>query len=292
MNYKIVLRITYDYAHPAAAGRHLVRLMPADLPGRQRLVAGLLEILPKPDDRWDAQDFFGNATTSFGYRGAHDTIALSVSARVDRTEGRGLGPSIHLRELPTDLARVGALGPESPLHFLAGTQRAPLDPAMTDYAAAAIKGTMTVFDAVQAVGLALHRDMKFDAKATNVDTPAAEAFAARRGVCQDFSHIMIACLRGIGIPAGYVSGFLRTRPPKGKPRLEGADAMHAWVRAWCGAQLGWVEYDPTNAVVIDTNHIVVAYGRDYFDVAPVKGMLRVSGGQTTDQAVDVIPLDQ
>jgi len=291
MNYDIALKITYDYAHPAAAGRHLVRLMPADLPGRQRLVAGLLKIVPAPDERLDVQDFFGNATTSFGFRGAHDSIALCVTARVERTEGTSLAPSTSMQDLPFDIARVRDLGPGSPLHFMAGSHRAPLDPAMTSYAAAAITTSMTALQAVQLIGMALHRDMKFDSKATTVDTPAAEAFLARRGVCQDFSHIMIACLRGIGIPAGYVSGFLRTRPPKGKSRLEGADAMHAWVRAWCGDQTGWIEYDPTNAVLVDANHIVVAYGRDYFDVSPVKGMMRVSGGQTTDQAVDVIPLD-
>ena len=132
--------------------------------------------------------------------------------------------------------------------------------------------------------------MKFDPKATTVDTPATEAFAKRHGVCQDFSHIMIACLRGIGIPAGYVSGFLRTLPPPGKPRLEGADAMHAWVRAWCGPEAGWIEFDPTNDKLAGEDHIVVAYGRDYSDVSPIKGTMRISGGQKSKQAVDVIPL--
>ena len=256
MNYDIVLRITHDYSNPAAAGRHLVRLMPADLPGRQRLVAGLLEIIPTPDERSDGQDFFGNAMTSFGFRGAHDTVALCVTARVDRAHVRKNDTSVTLADLPADTARIRDLGPDSPLHFLAGSHRAPLDAAMTAYASAILSPSMTACDVVEAIGMALHRDMTFDSEATTVDTSAAEAFAARRGVCQDFSHIMIACLRGVGIPAGYVSGFLRTRPPKGKPRLEGADAMHAWVRAWCGAQTGWIEYDPTNAVLVDTNHIV------------------------------------
>ena len=133
--------------------------------------------------------------------------------------------------------------------------------------------------------------MKFDPDATTVDTPPAEAFARRHGVCQDFAQVMIACLRGIGIPAGYVSGFLRTNPPPGKPRLEGADAMHAWVRAWCGWQTGWVEFDPTNAIPAGTDHIVAARGRDYGDVAPVKGILRIAGDQTTEHAVDVLPVD-
>ena len=143
---------------------------------------------------------------------------------------------------------------------------------------------------MRAVGLALHRDMRFDPDATTVDTPPAEAFARRHGVCQDFAQVMIACLRGVGIPAGYVSGFLRTNPPPGQPRLEGADAMHAWVRAWCGWQAGWVEFDPTNAIPAGTDHIVVARGRDYGDVAPVKGILRIAGEQTSEHAVDVVPV--
>jgi transglutaminase-like putative cysteine protease len=101
---------------------------------------------------------------------------------------------------------------------------------------------------------------------------------------------MIACLRGVGVPAGYVSGFLRTNPPPGKPRLEGADAMHAWVRAWCGWESGWVEYDPTNALVVGADHVEIARGRDYGDVAPVVGVLRSAGSQTTEQAVDVLPV--
>jgi transglutaminase-like putative cysteine protease len=101
---------------------------------------------------------------------------------------------------------------------------------------------------------------------------------------------MIACLRGVGVPAGYVSGFLRTIPPKGKARLSGADAMHAWVRVWCGPEAGWVEYDPTNNLLVADDHIVIARGRDYSDVSPVKGVLRTAGSQVTKQAVDVVPL--
>jgi transglutaminase-like putative cysteine protease len=133
--------------------------------------------------------------------------------------------------------------------------------------------------------------MRFDAKATDADTSPAEAFEKRHGVCQDFSHIMIACLRGTGIPAGYVSGYLRTLPPAGQPRLQGADAMHAWVRAWCGTGMGWVEFDPTNAMMAGLDHVVVARGRDYSDVSPVKGVLRTPGGQTSRQAVDIVPVD-
>jgi transglutaminase-like putative cysteine protease len=150
----------------------------------------------------------------------------------------------------------------------------------------------TTLQAVETIGLAIDRTMTFEPGSTQVNTPPEEAFARRRGVCQDFTHIMIGCLRAIGIPAAYVSGFLRTRPPEGKPRLEGADAMHAWVRAWCGPQVGWVEYDPTNGVRISDQHIVVAYGRDYGDVAPVRGVVRTSGTQQSSHAVDVAPLSE
>ena len=149
---------------------------------------------------------------------------------------------------------------------------------------------MTTLDAVRTICHALHSEMRFDSKATDVDTSPAEAFANRHGVCQDFSHVMIAALRAIGIPARYVSGFLRTIPPKGRPRLEGADAMHAWVSAWCGADTGWIEFDPTNDCTVGTDHITVAYGRDYSDVAPVKGVLRTSGSQTSQHSVDVLPI--
>ena len=131
--------------------------------------------------------------------------------------------------------------------------------------------------------------MRFDPDATEVDTPVATAFAGRHGVCQDFSQIMISGLRSLGIPAAYVSGFLRTLPPPGKPRLEGADAMHAWVNLWCGDQLGWVGFDPTNNILADSSHIFTAMGRDYADVAPLDGVFHGGGGQSMDVAVDVMP---
>ena len=133
--------------------------------------------------------------------------------------------------------------------------------------------------------------MTFDNTATEVDTMPAEAFAMKRGVCQDFAHIMILGLQALGIPAAYVSGYLRTLPPEGGVKLEGVDAMHAWVRAWCGVSQGWIEYDPTNATLIGSDHIVVGYGRDYTDMAPIKGQLRSSGGQVGSQAVDVSVVD-
>ena len=292
MLYDISLTIAYDYDRPAVAGRHILRLLPADVPGVQRRVTGLLTIRPEPAERRPLVDFFGNSGVEVAFRAEHDEILFRVSARVERVaEPPVLDIAPDLAGLALEIADYRALDARSPHHFLAPSPRVALGAEMTAYARELLAPGMTAVDVVRAVGLALHRDMTFDADATNVDTPPAEAFSRRHGVCQDFAQVMIAALRGIGVPAGYVSGFLRTDPPPGRPRLEGADAMHAWVTAWCGFQTGWVEFDPTNAVHAGIDHILVAVGRDYGDVAPVKGVLRIAGEQATEHAVDVIPID-
>ncbi len=293
MLYDITLRMSYAYERPANAGRHLLHLMPLNLPGEQRVLAGHLGAKPAPGERLDRTDFFGNAETELFYRSAHTSIDFTVKARVSRTGAApGLDISPPLPRLREEIAAQRSLAAGGPVHFLADSPRIRRSGPMTAYAAEVLAPGMSTCAAVKALGERIHRDFAYDGEATDVDTPPQAAFEQRRGVCQDFAQVMIACLRGIGVPAGYVSGFLRTIPPPGKPRLEGADAMHAWVRAWCGDELGWVEYDPTNALVVGADHIVVARGRDYGDVAPVKGVMRVAGGQELSQAVDVVPLPE
>jgi transglutaminase-like putative cysteine protease len=291
MIYDIGLTISYEYDRPAVAGRHILRLMPADLPGAQRRISGLLAITPEPAERRYFTDFFGNAGVEIVFRKEHDEIDFRVTARVERiAESPSLDISPDLARLVQEVADYRGLDAGAPHHFLGPSPRTGPAPETTAYAREQLQPGMTALDAVRAVGLALHRDLRFDPEATTVDTRPAEAFARRHGVCQDFAQVMIACLRGVGIPAGYVSGFLRTNPPPGQPRLEGTDAMHAWVRAWCGWETGWVEFDPTNALIVGTDHVLVARGRDYGDVAPVKGVLRIAGAQKTDHAVDVVPV--
>ncbi len=290
MIYDISLRISYRYTSPAIGGRHLARLIPADGICGQRLIATRLDISPQPDERVDRTDFFGNHATDFAFRGALDEVALHLRARVDRHGPPPVAFATPRQALGAEIAADRRLSGDAPVHFLAPSPLVQQDAAIAAYALAASGGTESTLEAVEALGRALNRDMLYDPGSTEVDTPMTTAFAGRHGVCQDFSHIMIAGLRSLGIPAGYVSGFLRTAPPPGQARLEGADAMHAWVDAWCGARAGWVGYDPTNAIPAGTDHIVVARGRDYSDVSPIKGVLRASGSQTGAQAVDVIPL--
>ncbi len=291
MLYDIALRITYRYQQPANAGRHLLRVMPADLPGEQQRVSGSLEVRPTGGEQSGFRDFFGNEVTRLSLTSPHDELAVVVRARVDRTSPAPTADTSPPWEtLPTLIARELRLDGEAPHHFVKASARVPESPLLRDFARAFVPPDVSALGAVLALGEALHDELIFDPDATTVDTPAEEAFVARRGVCQDFAHIMIGCLRSVGIPAGYVSGFLRTEPPPGCPRLDGADAMHAWVRAWCGPTLGWVEYDPTNGVRVRDDHVVVARGRDYADVAPVRGVLRTSGAQRSIHLVDMIPL--
>jgi transglutaminase-like putative cysteine protease len=134
-------------------------------------------------------------------------------------------------------------------------------------------------------------EFRYDPKATAISTPLAEVFGKRHGVCQDFAHVMIAGLRGIGLPAAYVSGYIRTIPPPGQPRLQGADATHAWVSVWCGDDLGWVGFDPTNDLMVANDHIVLAMGRDFADVSPVDGVIVGSRQQKLRVEVDVMPVE-
>jgi transglutaminase-like putative cysteine protease len=292
MLYDIGLRISYAYQTPAAGGRHVLCMTPADMAG-QRAITSLLDVTPEPDERIARTDFFGNTVVEVAFRAPHEKIEFRLRARVDRQapEAPARDLSTPLESLAEAIAEIRSLGPDSPHHFLADSPRVRATPDFEAFALAHINAEkMTTREAVESVGLAINRAMTFEPGSTQVNTPPEEAFARRRGVCQDFTHIMIGCLRAIGIPAAYVSGFLRTNPPEGQARLEGADAMHAWVRAWCGPRVGWVEYDPTNGVRIGDTHIVVAYGRDYGDVAPVRGVVRTSGSQKSSQAVDVVPL--
>ena len=291
MLYDITLAIDYDYAATSDRSRTLMRLLPRDLPGEQRVISRRLGILPRPDERREGQDFFGNATTAAVWHQPISNLRLTLALRVERlarVEGADLSPL--LADLPGTVAGLADLGPDSPHHFTGASARVPAVPAIAAFARKAVSPSMTARQAIEALGRALHKAMRFDSAATSVETGPEEAFAQKSGVCQDFAHVMIAGLRALGVPAGYVSGFLRTLPPPGQPRLEGADAMHAWVRAWAGPVMGWVEFDPTNNQPAGEDYVVVARGRDYGDAAPVMGALRSAGGQASRHAVDMIPV--
>lgn len=289
MLYDISLELNYSYAGVVHGDRHHVRVLPVSLPARQRVVASSLRFDPRPDQRTAFTDFFGNAVSSIAYRNSHDHLDVRLTARVSVEESipaADLSPTI--QDLRAEIAGLWSLAPVSPHHFLSASPRVPLSHEITAYAMQSVGRTPSVQAAALDLCHAIHRDFTYDRDATRVDTSPIEAFALKRGVCQDYVHVMIAGLRGVGIPAGYVSGFLRTIPPQGQPRLEGADAMHAWVRVWCGRHTGWIEFDPTNAMLAGSDHVTIGHGRDYADISPIVGVLRTSGTHETRHAVDVM----
>jgi transglutaminase-like putative cysteine protease len=289
--YDLSLHMGYAYDAPAFGARHVIRVLPLSLPDRQRLIAGSVTVSPNADERTAFIDFFGQQATSVFLRAPHERLDIRMHARVmveAPTMTADLSPTLAV--LRRELADVWSVDPSSPHHLTGTSPRLPEVPEIAAYARESAKPDQTIREIATALCRRIHKDFKYDPEATTVDSTPREAFKLKRGVCQDFSHVMIVALRSLGIPAGYVSGFLRTIPPPGKERLEGADAMHAWVRIWCGEALGYVELDPTNDIPAGSDHIVVAYGRDYADIAPVIGVLKGYGNQKADQAVDVIPV--
>jgi len=288
--YDVRQTTTCVYASPVAHARHVLRLTPIHRTG-QRVHVASLQIVPEPLHRREGQDFFGNRLTWIEIEEPHRTITVRLSARISVDAAL---EQMALATPPWEMVREQAfatsdIGPNSPAHFLFPSRMVSLDPEIRDYARQSFAEGRPVLDAAIELMNRLKADITYEIGATTVTTTPPMSFALRRGVCQDFAHIMISGLRGVGLPAVYVSGYLRTMPQTDPTRLQGADAMHAWVLVWCGADTGWIGLDPTNAVVASDQHVVLALGRDYTDVAPMDGVIVGSGGQQIDVAVSVTP---
>jgi len=282
---------TYTYGAPIISSRCTLRLMPRSGPGQEVLACDLI-ITPHPAHIAHATCFFGNTLSAVTIETPHKTLSFDARFRitVDRPEPPMPSLCQSWEDLREEAFASRDLGPASPAQFLFPSRLVPLVDSVTRYAKESFyQGRPALEGAVELMGR-IRADFAYDPKATQVSTPLAKAFAQRRGVCQDFAHIMIAGLRGLGLPASYVSGYLRTIPPAGKPRLEGADATHAWVQLWCGGGLGAVGLDPTNDMMIGDDHIILAHGRDYADISPVDGIIIGSREQDVDVKVDVVPV--
>jgi transglutaminase-like putative cysteine protease len=286
--YTLRHRTTYRYGKPVHFARCTLRLKPQDGEG-QSVLASAVTIDPSPARAVMRRDYFGIDAVTLTLEVPHTTFSVEAlsTVRVERPAPPPPESGISWEQIRAGVVAGRDLGGRAPVHFLFPSGRVPLLPAVTDYARASFAPGRSAYGAAHDLMLRIRQDFRFDAKATTVYTPLAESFALRAGVCQDFAHVMIAALRGMGLPAAYVSGYLRTVPPPGRPRLRGADASHAWVAVWCGD--GWLGLDPTNGVAVRDDHIVVARGRDYGDVAPVDGIVSGSGKQRLKVEVDVIP---
>ena len=271
------------------------------------LTTGVLRLAPRSGDGQEVQRFsiltdpvsqplteridpFGNRVTSLRIEKPHRQLSITASSRVrvNRTPPPTRSPA--WETVGAEAIAMTSLDADGPAIALYPSRRVALFDEATAYAKQSFGPHRPIFDAASELARRIRSDFTYDPEATEVNTPAAEAFDRRRGVCQDFAHIMIAAVRGIALPALYVSGYIRTLPPPGKERLAGADATHAWVSVWCGASLGWIDFDPTNATSIQNDHIVVARGRDYSDVSPIESMVLSSGRHRLEVEVDVIPV--
>ena len=291
MIYDVRQTTTYHYASKVAYAHHVLRLTPINRT-RQRVHAAALEVEPVPMERREGKDFFGNHLTLVRLEQPHDMLTVRVLARVT-VEAFGeadAGATPSWEELRDCAFTIGDIGPQSPAHFLFASRQVPLDPEICDYARESFPPGRTVMNGARELMRRIKADFVYEIGATTVSTTAPMSFALRRGVCQDFAHIMISGLRGLGLPAAYVSGYLRSAQRPDAERLTGADAMHAWVLVWCGAQAGWVGFDPTNAVLGGDDHVTLAIGRDYADVAPIDGVVFGAGRQRLGVDVSVTPV--
>lgn len=291
MIYDVRQSTIYHYASTVAHAQHVLRLTPIDRRD-QRVHAAALDIIPVPVERREGRDFFGNRITWITFDEPHDALTVKVAARVAVERAVPLDPEA---TPPWEAVREAAfasadLSPQSPAHHLFPSRQVSLDPEIRDYAAVSFPAGKPVLEGAVDLMHRIKNEFVYEIGATTASTTPPMSFALRRGVCQDFAHIMISGMRSLGLPAAYVSGYLRTtRGPEGV-RLEGADAMHAWVLAWCGEEAGWVGLDPTNAMLAGTDHVVLAVGRDYADVAPIDGVIFAAGAQRLEVSVQVTPV--
>ena len=288
--YRIEHESRYAYTAPVSQSWQLARLTPRTLPW-QTLLTHTLQVEPPTDERHDARDSFGNTVTHFGLHRAHRVLRVDMQCTVDIAERPalpgGAGPSWEaVREgIRTrrhgDVIETARMSEPSAL--------VPLSEAARQYAGASLTPGRDWLQALLDLTHRIHRDFEFDPGSTTVSTSVDEVLQLRSGVCQDFAHLMLAALRGNGLPARYVSGYLLTDPPPGQPRLMGADATHAWVAAYAPG-CGWVEFDPTNDQLADARYITLAWGSDFADVAPLRGVILGGGEQLLHTAVSVLPL--
>lgn len=287
---RIVHQTVYDYAEPALTCQNQVHLTPRDLP-RQTCQRSLLTIEPQPRSIERFTDYFGNAVAAFQIDEPHARLSVTVRSRVELHELPALRPgeSLPWEQVRSALTSGDSIEALEAYQFVFASPQLPVSSAAGAYAKAALTPGRPLLEAVLDLAQRIRREFKYVPAATTIATPVEEVLTQRRGVCQDFAQVMIAGLRALGVPARYVSGYLRTDPPAGQPRLVGVDASHAWVEVFDPRQ-GWVGFDPTNGCLAGMGHVVVAWGRDYDDVSPIKGVVLGGGAHTLKVSVDVTPV--
>jgi len=292
MRYRIRHVTSYDYSAPVSYGFSLAHLTPRET-RYQRCLRWRFEVTPTPQNIAHRNDFFGNAISYFSIEQAHRDLTITATSEVETVASRRAGGENDT--LPWESARdaaatAAAKRAANALQYVYESPFVGFSPAQQAYAAESFPAGRPLLESVAELNRRIFSDFQYDPEFSTIVTPLARVFKERRGVCQDFAHLAIACLRSLGLAARYVSGYLETLPPPGREKLQGADASHAWFAVFHPGR-GWVEFDPTNDTAAGERHLVLAWGRDYGDVVPVRGVVSGGGEHRLDVSVDVLPVE-
>jgi transglutaminase-like putative cysteine protease len=295
MRFHIVHETHYRYSAPVVLSQQLLHLTPRALPW-QSCDSHRIDVQPAAGEFTEREDYYGNRTVHVLIAAPHESLLVRAESEVTvnpRPRERRAAPKVSWETVRARLHSLEDRPLAEPAEFLYDSPHVERSRELADYATKSFSARRGMLDAAADLARRIHRDFAFDRTATSVSTPLKQVLKDRRGVCQDFAHLMIGCLRAIGLAACYVSGYILTAPPPGRPRLIGADASHAWVSVWCGerggSRGGWVDIDPTNNCIVDDSHVTLAWGRDFGDVTPMRGVILGGGTQTLAVRVTVTP---
>ncbi|MES2936028.1 MAG: transglutaminase family protein [Pseudomonadota bacterium] len=289
----VVHETRYDYTPQVKTAQHVAHLRPAH-DRQQSVLAHRLDIAPQPAQRKDFADVFGNTRTFFSLQAVHESLRVVADSLVSTRARAQPRDSMPWEEARERMRYHRAAHYDAAAEFMFASPYVPRDEAFVAYARSSFAGGRPLAQAARALMTRIHDDFIYETAATDAGTPALEALALRKGVCQDFAHVMLACLRSLGLPARYVSGYLLTAPAPGQPRLVGGDASHAWVSVYLPDADGpgqWLELDPTNDRAPGEDYVVLATGRDYSDVSPLRGVIQGGAQHTLRVAVTVAPVE-
>jgi transglutaminase-like putative cysteine protease len=289
MLYDVRHETRFHYSAPVSISHQLLTLRPRRS-NRQNVQEVRVEVTPRPYVQRSWVDYFGNEIEFLTVQESHRDLVILSESQVEVLPGMNImldfSPAWEVvaqtMQTPTNGEALGAS------QYCFASPYVDIHARLRDYVLATFTPGRPLLGAVMALTTRIYEEFTYEGGVTDVYTPALEVLKLKKGVCQDFAHLQIACLRSIGLPARYVSGYLMTRPPPGKERLQGADESHAWLSVWC-PELGWVDFDPTNNLIPNLEHITVAWGRDYGDVSPVSGFIFGGGEHEVAVAVDVVP---
>ena len=292
MIYQLSHTTRYEYSAPVALCHNEARMLPRELPW-QRCEPSRVQVVPAPAVQSERSDFFGNRVMYFAIQDIHQSLEVTVRTRL-QTFARPVLPEAWKDDWQTCRDTLAGAAERSCLHARLFRLDSPFirsDTRLADYARPSFVTGRPLLEAVQDLNRRIFEEFTYDPSFTTLATPLMHVLEERRGVCQDFAHLAIGCLRSMGLAARYVSGYLETLPPPGQPKLIGADASHAWLAVFLPGW-GWLELDPTNGSLPGERHIVVAWGRDYGDVPPLTGVMSGGGEHSLDVAVDVMPVTE